>query len=89
MFTLDEIKENVVYYYNYGALDKRRSIESYIEEWFAHNWLYNLGLFRSHTEDTDLDGDESWFRLICYKIIYKLFSKKYSCDNTNNSGTYL
>lgn len=75
-FNLDEIKDNVVYYYNCGLLDKRRSINSYVEEWYAHNWLYKLGLFKSHTKDTDLDGDEQWYRLIAYKIIYLLFQRR-------------
>lgn len=75
-FSLEEIKKEVVYYYNCGVLDTSRSIESYIEEWYAHNWLYNLGLFKSHTRDTDLDGNESIFRLICYKIIFILFARR-------------
>lgn len=73
---LKDIYLNVVYYYKNNKLDKNRSIESYIEEWYAHNWLYNLGLFKSHTRDTDLDGDESIFRLICYKIIFILFARR-------------
>lgn len=67
---LEDIYKNVVYYYKYNKLDKSRSIESYVEEWYVHNLLYNLGIFKSHTKDTDLDGDESKLMLICYKIIF-------------------
>lgn len=84
---LNDIFNSVVYYYNSGLLDENRSIQSYVEEWFAHNWLYNLGLFKSHTRDTDLDGDESLFRRICYKIIFKLFTRRIKNGNINNSNT--
>ena len=73
---LEDIYINVLYYYKNNKLDKRRSIDSYIEEWFAHNLLYNLGLFRSHTRDTDLDGNEAFYRLIIYKLIFKLFARR-------------
>ena len=73
---LEDIYINVLYYYKNNKLDKRRSIDSYIEEWFAHNWLYNLGLFRSHARDTDLDGNETFYRLIIYKLIFKLFARR-------------
>ena len=32
-----------------------RSEKSYVREWLGHNKLYNLGLFKSHTKDVDLD----------------------------------
>lgn len=73
---LEDIYLNVVYYYKNNKLDKNRTIDSYVEEWFAHNWLYNLGLFRSHTRDTDLDGNEAFYRLIIYKLIFKLFARR-------------
>ena len=31
-----------------------RSFDSYVREWKAHNRLYKLGLFKSHTKDCDL-----------------------------------
>ena len=42
---------------------------SYVNEWVAHNRLYRLGLFKSHTKDVDLEENESliwgviWFIL--------------------------
>ena len=40
----------------------KRSISSWIKEWKAHNRLYKLGLFRSHTKDCDLEENEKWWR---------------------------
>ena len=47
----------------------KRSIDSWIKEWKAHNRLYKLGLFRSHTKDCDLEENEKWWRLLVYEII--------------------
>lgn len=47
----------------------KRSINSWIKEWKSHNRLYKLGLFRSHTEDCDLEENEKWWRLLVYEII--------------------
>ncbi len=47
----------------------KRTNESWIQEWRAHNLLYKLHLFESHTKDTDLEERESKFRLFCYKIL--------------------
>lgn len=43
----------------------RRSMESWIREWRSHNFLYRLGLYRSHTKDCDLEEDiDLWHRII-------------------------
>ena len=47
----------------------RRSLNSWIKEWKAHNRLYRLGLFRSHTVDCDLEENEKWWRLLAYQIL--------------------
>lgn len=47
----------------------KRTIESWTREWNAHNRLYNLGLFKNHTKDCDLEEDESKIRLLIYNII--------------------
>lgn len=52
----------------------RRSIQSLVNEWKAHNLLYNLHLFRSHTQTVDLD-DEPWYRRSIYWILSKLYFK--------------
>lgn len=55
----DEDKDTIV---------STRSIKSMIREWQAHNLLYNLHLFRSHTQDVDLDK-EPWYRQVIYFIL--------------------
>ena len=52
-----------------GEFTYRRSLDSWVREWVAHNRLYKLGLFRKHTKDLDLDEFESKFRLFIYNII--------------------
>ena len=51
---------------NYESI---RSIESWIREWKAHNRLYKLGLFKSHTKDCDLEENEKLHRLLVYRIL--------------------
>jgi hypothetical protein len=54
------LKSNITY---------RRTKKSWAIEWLAHNRLFSLGLFPSHTKDVDFDEDESLLRRICYHII--------------------
>ena len=46
-----------------------RSEKSYLREWKAHNLLYDLHLFRSHTVDVDLDVNEALYRRFVYFLI--------------------
>lgn len=50
-------------------LPQTRTERSYCNEIKAHNRLYNLGLFRSHTKDTDLEEPISKFKEIIYSIL--------------------
>lgn len=66
-------KEVMLYFINrlreeHKEFQVRTSL-SYYREWKAHNILYKLGLFKSHTKDTDLNIDEKLSRRICYFII--------------------
>lgn len=45
----------------------KRSMFSLKCEWIVHNFLYSLGLWRSHTKDVDLNYPNKWEWL--YKII--------------------
>ena len=49
--------------------ESKRTIESWVREWKAHNRLYKLGLFRSHTKDCDLEENEKLHRLAIYQIL--------------------
>ena len=46
-----------------------RTKKSAINEWIAHNRLYQMGLFKNHTSDCDLTMNESLFRMACYWIL--------------------
>lgn len=60
---LKEIKE--LHY----CLSFKRSTFSLINEWRAHNFLYNLHIKRSSTKDVDLNYNESSIRKIGYTIL--------------------
>ena len=51
------------------SFTSKRTLNSWIKEWKAHNRLYNLGLFRKHTKDCDLEENEKWWRLLAYQIL--------------------
>ena len=75
-YTNDEIERQVNELYAYYKLSHKRSINSYIREWKAHNWLYRHNLFTSHTRDVDLNDDESLLRRIGYFIVSLLEVKR-------------
>ena len=50
------------------GLPVTRDKKSYIREWVAHNRLYKLGLFKSHTKDVDMEEPIKWY----YELIYWL-----------------
>lgn len=58
-----------------GLISSTRTAKSYVKEWHAHNVLYKMHLFRSHTKDVDLNDEESPFRLFMYSLIW-IFSFK-------------
>lgn len=46
-----------------------RSEKSYVREWIGHNKLYNLGLFKSHTKDVDLEEPSNIFKELIWLIL--------------------
>lgn len=54
----------------YG-FEYKRDVDDWAKEWYAHNILYKMGLFRSHTKSVDLSEKEPKYRIICYNLIYK------------------
>lgn len=49
------------------------SINEMVREWRAHNLLYNLHLFRSHTKDSDLNTGNPWYLKVLYAIVSALY----------------
>ena len=62
----------------------KRTLPSMRREWETHNFLYNLGIFKSRTENTDLDNNESFIRKTGYAVlsfIYTLFNRRKKAKN--------
>lgn len=67
-------KKRMIEYLNQLPLEKvNRSFKSCLNEWIAHNRLYNLGLFKNHTSDCDLTQGESKFRKAFYWILSRCY----------------
>lgn len=67
-------KKRMIEYLKQLPLEKvDRSFKSCLNEWIAHNRLYNLGLFKNHTSDCDLTQNESRFRRACYWILSRCY----------------
>lgn len=50
-----------------------RSMTSMVNEWKAHNLLYNLHIARSHTKDVDIESSISKKLDFIYKILGGMF----------------
>ena len=48
---------------------ENRTMKSLCHEWAVHNFLYSLGLFRSHTKDVDLNWPIKKIVELAYNII--------------------
>ena len=46
-----------------------RTDNSYIREWVGHNRLYNLGLFRKHTKDCDIQEPSNLLNELIWLIL--------------------
>ena len=51
------------------SLPVTRTFDSYVREWRGHNRLYNLGLFRSHTKDVDLNEQNTFLEEVIWFIL--------------------
>lgn len=47
----------------------KRSYESLMAEWRAHNRLYRWGIKRDHTADVDLNYPLKWYVELIYRIL--------------------
>lgn len=64
-----DMKDILFWFLFKTGYESKRDIDSWLKEWKAHNRLYRLGLFRSHTKDCDLNEDEKFWRVFFYRII--------------------
>lgn len=62
-----EIIREKEYENKYEILNNRTN-NDLIKEWRAHNLLYKLNIFRSHTKTVDLEYPQKWY----YKLIWKI-----------------
>lgn len=51
------------------GFEYKRTFNSWLHEWKAHNTLYNWGYKRERTADVDLNEDESFLKRFIYSIL--------------------
>lgn len=51
------------------------SLKTMIQEWRAHNLIYSLRLWKSHTRDVDLNTDKKLWEKILYPIVSLMYWK--------------
>lgn len=47
----------------------QRDIESQVREWRAHNFFYDIHVFRSRTRDVDLELKQTWYRELFCRVV--------------------
>ena len=52
----------------------KRTLDSMVREWRAHNFLYEIKYKRERTKDVDLDINEPWYRKTGYFILSLLYN---------------
>lgn len=55
--------------YNNTDITYKRSINSWVNEWVAHSWLYNRSVEKDRTKHVDLNEDESLLKRFGYWFI--------------------
>lgn len=56
-----------------AGLTYKRSNDSWVTEWRAHNYMYEKGMQRSRTGSVDLSEKESKLVLASYKVMSALY----------------
>ena len=72
---IKDIKEllNLIKYNNISLVFLNRTNSSLINEWCAHNLLYQLGISRSRTKDVDMEYPQKWYYKLGYKALYIIY----------------
>ena len=74
----NDMKNILKYIYQIAAennITYRRTMQSHIIEWQAHNFLYDYNLFKSHTKDVDLNDNENNIRRCIYFFLSFLYKE--------------
>lgn len=50
-----------------------RSIGNLVNEWMAHNLLFELGFMTAHTQHVDLESKQKWFLRFPYFLLGNLY----------------
>ena len=66
---VDKLIDEIIKYREKKKYKVTRSKRSYVREVKAHNRLYKLGLFESHTMHSDLEENIVWWKDIFYWVI--------------------
>lgn len=53
--------------------DLNRKWQSLLNEWKAHNILFQLGLFKSHTRSVDFENNPKWYFTLGYWILSRFY----------------
>ncbi len=69
---IKEMENEIKRLYSQNILSHNRTINSYVREWYAHNWLYNHNMFVSHTKDADLEFNINIILEIGYWLIFMI-----------------
>lgn len=65
----DRLIDSIIKYRGRRGFPITRSRRSYKAELIAHNRMYKMGMFKSHTRDTDLEENIKLWKEIAYFII--------------------
>ena len=60
----------------YCAVSRTRTLMSYLNEWRAHNWLFEHGIEMERTISVDLQENEKKARLYIYFILSVMYGYK-------------
>lgn len=69
LYILTKIRDE----YPDATVVKERSLTSMLDEWKAHNALYELHLYRSHTKSVDINTNQTWYVKAAYKVLSFLY----------------
>ena len=57
------------------GLSETRTLKSMLDEWKAHNALYQRNMFKAHTKELDLEFKQKWYHRVIYWLIARLIKE--------------